>query len=61
MTSDQATAGYWAIDEQGNFEYRDPDTDELLDVVPFAKARSLAAFFLWQVVESFGIEVDGPA
>jgi len=49
------TEGYWTFSEEGDFEYRDSETDALLEVVPFAKARSLAAFFLWTVIESFGM------
>lgn len=50
----QATDGYWTYSEEGNLQYRNVETDEVLDEVPFAKARSLAAFMLWQIVESFG-------
>jgi len=54
----KASDGYWTYSESGNLEFRKVETDELLDEVPFAKARSLAAFMLWQIVESFGSEED---
>lgn len=52
------TDGYWTYNDDGDLEYRDPDNDKVLDVVPFAKARSLAAFMLWHIVESFGAEAE---
>ena len=54
MENTESTAGYWHINENGDFEYHSSETDELLDTIPFAKARSLAAFFMWQLLESIG-------
>ena len=51
---EETQQGYWLINENTDFEFYDADTDELLDTIPFAKARSLAAFFMWQVIESMG-------
>jgi len=48
--------GYWTYNDSGDLEYRNADTNEVLDTMPFAKARSLAAFILWHVIESFGSE-----
>ncbi len=49
-----APSGYWAINEDGDFEYRHVKTEKVLETMPFAKARSLAAFFMWQFIESVG-------
>lgn len=46
--------GYWAVTEEGEFEYRELESHEVLETMPFAKARSLAAFFMWQFIESVG-------
>jgi len=54
MAQEESLNGYWLISENNDFEYYDADTDELLDTIPFAKARSLTAFFMWQVIESMG-------
>lgn len=51
-----STEGYWSYNDEGDLEYRDVDSNEVVDVVPFTKARSLAAFMLWTIVESFGAE-----
>ena len=51
---DAGPTGYWAISDDGDFEYRDVESHDLLEKVPFAKARSLAAFFMWQFIESVG-------
>lgn len=50
----QATDGYWTYNEEGNLEFRDVETHEVLDEVSFEKARSLTAFMMWHLIESFG-------
>lgn len=54
MADSQGTDGYWHINDEAAFEYRDSETDEILDTIPFEKAKSLAAFFMWQMIESIG-------
>lgn len=54
MAEAERTDGYWHINDEAVFEYRDSETEEILDTVSFMKAKSLAAFFMWQMIESIG-------
>jgi hypothetical protein len=54
--NDQAPEGFWTYSDGGDLEYRSTENQELIETMPFAKARSLAAFILWHVIESFGSE-----
>ncbi len=46
--------GYWSMNDEGEFEYRDAESDAVLDTVSFEKARGLAAFFMYTMIESVG-------
>lgn len=54
MNEETNVDGYWTLNDAGQFEYCQADTDEVLDTVSFEKARSLAAFFMWNLIESVG-------